>query len=156
MSATSQPMHVSVLGAGSWGSALAALAARHCDTLIWARDERVADAIKTSHHNPRYLPDIVLPAALGATHDLDQALNHVQHTSAASGLIILGIPMAGLDDICRHLAQKIFLSPACAALSVVWTCKGLHKDTSQLAHQIVQHHLSQHTDFGLGLGVLSG
>lgn len=149
-------MHVSVLGAGSWGSALAALAARHCDTLIWARDERVADAINISHHNPRYLPDIVLPAALGATHDLDQALNHVQHTSTASGLIILGIPMAGLDDICRHLAQKIPLSPACAGLSVVWTCKGLHKDTSQLAHQIVQHHLSQHTDFGLGLGVLSG
>src|SRR5690554_1110020 len=156
MSAPSQPLHVSVLGAGSWGTALAALASRHCDTLIWARDTHVANAITVNHHNPRYLPDIDLPAALRATHDIDLALNHVQHTSATSGLIILGIPMAGLDDICTQLARKIPLSPSCTRLSVVWTCKGLHKDTSQLAHQIVQTHLGRHSELGLGLGVLSG
>lgn len=149
-------MHVSVLGAGSWGTALAALASRQCDTQLWARDANVAHAINAEHSNPRYLPDLVLPATLNATADLDLALNHVQHPAITSGLIILGIPMAGLDDICKQLAQSIPLTPSCARLSVVWTCKGLHKDTSQLAHQIVHAHLEQHAELGMGLGVLSG
>lgn len=149
-------MHVSVLGAGSWGTALAALASRQCDTQLWARDANVVRAVNAEHRNPRYLPELVLPATLHATADLDVALNHVQHPTITSGLIILGIPMAGLDDICKQLARAIPLTPSCAQLSVVWTCKGLHKDTSQLAHQIVQAHLDHHAELGMGLGVLSG
>lgn len=156
MGTLSRLLHVSVLGAGSWGTALAALASRQCDTLLWARDASVAHTIHTAHRNPRYLPDISLPAKLRATHDSTLALAHVQQHASSSGLIILGIPMAGLDDICRQLAAAIPPGASCAGLSVVWTCKGLHKDTSQLAHQIVHTHLGRHAEHGLGLGVLSG
>lgn len=149
-------MQVAVLGAGSWGTALAALASRQCQTLLWARNAQVVQAINTGHHNPRYLPDITLPSGLQATADLSQALDHVQGTANASSLIILGVPMAGLEDLCTQLAQKIPCTPACAEISVVWTCKGLHKDTSELAHQIVNKHLGGHAEQGMGLGVLSG
>ena len=55
---------VAVLGAGSWGTALAALLARqgHAVTL-WGRDAAVAEAINTRHENPRYLPGLALAAA---------------------------------------------------------------------------------------------
>lgn len=156
MNTSPQPVRVAVLGAGSWGTALATLASRQCDTLLWARDAEVAQAINAHHRNQRYLPDVVLPASLRATASLEQALEHVQHADNASGLIILGVPMAGLDDICRQLAVKIPCTAHCAQISVVWTCKGLHKDTSQLAHQIVHQHLGHHAELGMGLGVLSG
>lgn len=149
-------MPVTVLGAGSWGTALAALASRQCNTLLWARNTQIAESVNTEHRNARYLPDIDLPATLRATSDLDHALNHVLDNTQASGLIILGVPVAGLDDICRKLAQRIPCTPACAGLSIIWTCKGLHQDTSQLAHEIVDGHLNQHAALGLGLGVLSG
>lgn len=154
MNTLSQPMHVTVLGAGSWGTALAALASRQCNSLLWARAEQVAQGVNNHHSNPRYLPGIELPPSLSATANFSQALKHV--TSSASSLIILGVPVAGLDDVCHQLAQAIAPTPDCAELSVIWTCKGLHKDTSQLAHQIVNAHLGRHAESGMGLGVLSG
>jgi len=150
------PLHVAVLGAGSWGTALAVLASRQHNTLLWARDAAAADAINSTHRNSRYLPDIELPATLRATSDLDDALAHVQSPDAGAGLIILGVPVAGLDDICAQLEQRLPCDASSTRLSIVWTCKGLHKDTGQLAHEIVLARLGRHADHGLGLGVLSG
>ena len=59
---------VAVLGAGSWGTALAALIARHgFATTLWGRDAAVVEAIDRRHENPRYLPGIPLPESLRAT-----------------------------------------------------------------------------------------
>src|SRR5690606_32999094 len=61
---------VAVLGAGSWGTALAALIARHGhDTVLWGRDAATVEAIDRRHENPRYLPGIALPESLRATTD---------------------------------------------------------------------------------------
>ncbi len=64
-------LNIAVLGAGSWGTALAALMARngHAVTL-WGRDQKVAAAIGRDHENPRYLPGIPLPDNLRAGTDL--------------------------------------------------------------------------------------
>ena len=60
-----------VLGAGAWGTALAAmLASDGRDVLLWARDSGVAEAINATHRNPAYLGDIPLPASIRATADL--------------------------------------------------------------------------------------
>src|SRR5687768_17946268 len=65
------PATVAVVGAGSWGTALAALIARHgCKTVLWGRDAQCIAAIDASHENPRYLPGIPLPDSLTATPDL--------------------------------------------------------------------------------------
>jgi len=147
------PPRVAVLGAGSWGTALAALASFNAPTLLWARDPAMAKAIGTRHVNERYLPGIALPEALQSTADFSQALEHACGDDARTGLIILGVPVAGLADTCRHLRDS--LDPAKASgLTVVWTCKGFHHETGQLAHEIVQQSLG--SGWAPGLGVLSG
>ena len=66
---------VAVLGAGSWGTALAALIARHGHpTVLWGRDADGVAAIESQHENPRYLPGIPLPDSLRATTDMAAAL----------------------------------------------------------------------------------
>ena len=72
---SSPAVKVAVLGAGSWGTALASLIARHGQpTILWGRDAAVAEAIDQRHENPRYLPGIPLPDALRATTDLASAV----------------------------------------------------------------------------------
>lgn len=156
MSAPQPDLHVAVLGAGSWGTALAVLASRQHDTLLWARNPDTADAINTLHENKPYLAGISLPPALRATAHFDQALRHVQTPSVTSGLIILGVPVSALEETCRRLSERLPCDDTVSRLSVVWTCKGLHPQTSQLAHQTVQSQLDAHARHGLGLGVLSG
>ena len=69
-------MNVAVLGAGSWGTALAALIARHGHAVtLWGRDADVAAAIDARHENPHYLPGIALPEGLRATTDLAGAMS---------------------------------------------------------------------------------
>src|SRR3546814_5800364 len=66
---------VAVLGAGSWGTALAALIARHGHrTVLWGRDAAIVEAIDQRHENPRFLPGIALPEGLRATTDLAAAM----------------------------------------------------------------------------------
>ncbi|SRR5690606_38541277 len=140
-----------VLGAGSWGTALAALASANADTLIWARDPAVSSAIATTHGNPRYLEGVTLPDQLGASSDLDAALAHVDTPEPA--LIILGVPVAGLESLCKELATRLPRYGA-GPLALVWTCKGFHPESGQLPHEIVHDLLGHHKN--IGLGVLSG
>ncbi|HUH59468.1 MAG TPA: NAD(P)H-dependent glycerol-3-phosphate dehydrogenase [Candidimonas sp.] len=152
MSASPQRVRVSVLGAGSWGTALAALASSQADTLLWARDPQAARQISQEHRHPRYLPGIELPATLRATADFHAAIEHVCQPGGA-GLIILGVPVAGLADTCA-LVSAALPANLPTPLSIVWTCKGFQHDTGQLPHEIAQHALAAWP--GIGLGVLSG
>ena len=55
----SEAIKIAVLGAGSWGTALASLTARHAyPTLIWGRNVEQIKAINEQHENTRYLPGI--------------------------------------------------------------------------------------------------
>lgn len=153
MSPSSQRIRVTVLGAGSWGTALAALASSQADTLLWARDPEVARRLDQEHRNPKYLPDTLLPAALRATASFQQAIDHVCAADGGPGLIILGVPVAGLADMCAQVAHA--LTPSRGALpSIIWTCKGFQHETGLLPHQIAQAALAGWP--GIGLGVLSG
>jgi len=150
---------VAVLGAGSWGTALAVLAASRADTYLWARDAAVVQGIQTTHRHPRHLQDVALPSALHATADLQTAVQHA--LSSPHGLLILGVPVAGLKDLCTRLDAVLkgartssrSKGPHNRSLAILWTCKGFHPDTGELPHQIVERHLgTAHVE----LGVLSG
>ena len=66
---------LAVLGAGSWGTALAALAARNgVPTRLWGRDAQALTAMAQTRRNQRYLPDLELPAELHFESDLATAL----------------------------------------------------------------------------------
>jgi glycerol-3-phosphate dehydrogenase (NAD(P)+) len=70
---------VAVVGAGSWGTALAAvLAGNRHDVLLWARETDVVEQINDGHENRRFLGGIRLPAELRATSDLSQAVGRAE------------------------------------------------------------------------------
>ena len=92
-------MQISVLGAGAWGTALAAQAATRHPTRLWARDPAQAAAIAASRRNARYLADVALPDALDITDDLAAALAH----AGPDGLLIVATPMAGLREMLQRL-----------------------------------------------------
>ncbi|HEY0294185.1 MAG TPA: NAD(P)H-dependent glycerol-3-phosphate dehydrogenase [Bordetella sp.] len=155
---TPTALRVVVLGAGSWGTALAAAAARRHPTLLWARNAAQAQAMASEHENSRYLPGVALPESLAIESDLAAALAFLQGGPAQPanpGLIILGVPVAGLEEACRALARHLSaMDPAGAAahVPVVWTCKGFEETTARLPHEIAQAALPA----GWRGGVLSG
>ncbi len=144
--------HVAVLGAGAWGTALACAATRHAATMLWARDATLAHAINTQHLNARYLPAIKLPNSLACTASLTQALAHAQ-SGSAPGLLILGVPLAGLRALCEQLAQQLAQQTPRLA-GILYTCKGLEADSGQLPSEVVGSALAAIS--AIATGVLSG
>lgn len=72
-------LRTAVIGAGSWGTALAVqLASRGIPTTVWAREPEVVDSINEEHRNALFLSDVELPAALTATDDLAAALGEAE------------------------------------------------------------------------------
>jgi glycerol-3-phosphate dehydrogenase (NAD(P)+) len=155
-------MHISVLGAGAWGTAIAAQAALHHPTFLWARDPIQAEAMDRQRINTRYLPDIHLPPGLQISDDFSAALWHAatesatesasHHSSKAhnlspSGLIVLATPMAGLRDMLERLSQ----APVAEHCAVLWLSKGFEARTGRLGHEIAQKVAPT-----LRVGVLSG
>ena len=72
-------MRAAVIGGGSWGTALASVLAHNGhDTIIWAHDADVAEALKARHENPKYLPGLPLGDRVTGTHDLGEALHDAE------------------------------------------------------------------------------
>ncbi len=116
---------VAVLGAGSWGTALAALITRHeHPTVLWGRDADVVERISVVHENPRYLPGIALPAALAATTDLAAALT-------GADLVLVVVPSHAFAQTLRALAP---LRPRCAG--VAWATKGFEPGSGRFLHEV--------------------
>ena len=131
-------MNLTVLGAGAWGTALAASACLRQPTQLWARDAAQAAAMQRERCNARYLPDAPLPAALTITSDLDAALAH-----AREGLLVIATPMAGLEGLLRRIGAD--------AAGVLWLCKGFQEGSGRLGHEIARDVAP-----ALRCGVLSG
>ncbi|QDZ29153.1 NAD(P)H-dependent glycerol-3-phosphate dehydrogenase [Noviherbaspirillum sp. UKPF54] len=142
-STAAQPVKISILGAGAWGTALAiALAGRH-QVLLWGRDEQAMRAAAASRENGTYLPGFALPEGLRVTSDFDEAVAHVAADPQA--LLIVASSVAGL----RPLAQQLRTHPI---PNLVWLCKGFEENTRLLPHQIARETLGA----DVALGALSG
>ncbi|AMD44940.1 NAD(P)H-dependent glycerol-3-phosphate dehydrogenase [Bordetella holmesii] len=148
----SSALRAAVLGAGSWGTALAAAAARRHPTLLWARDPAQVQHLQTRRENTRYLPDVALPATLAFSAELDRALAFLGQ-DPDQALIILGVPVAGMSGIMTELAQRL---PALGMgrTPIVWTCKGFETGTARLPHEIARQAAAGMP--GLACSVLSG
>ena len=116
---------VAVLGAGSWGTALAALIARHgYPTTLWGRDAAVVEAIDGRHENPRYLPGIPLPEALRATTDMSAAVR-------GAGLVLVVVPSHAFTETLHALAP-LRLPQA----GVAWAAKGFEPGSGRFLHEV--------------------
>lgn len=144
---------VAVLGAGSWGTALAALACQRRPTLLWARDASRVAYINRHHQLPDHLPNMTLPAALEASADFSAAMAHVLADDTQPGLLILGVPLNGIAELCARISAHL---PAQRRqpLYVLRTSKGIDPDSLQLPHQLTDEHLTPRP--WLHTGTLSG
>jgi glycerol-3-phosphate dehydrogenase (NAD(P)+) len=115
-----------VIGAGSWGTAVAVLLARGgLEVQLGTRTAAQADAISAARENERYLPGIELPAALTIT---SGPLDQLVAKSRPEDLFIIATPMAGL----RGTLQALQGSTA----SVAWLCKGFEAETGLMPHEV--------------------
>ncbi len=116
---------VVVLGAGSWGTALAALIARHGeDTLLWGRDAVVVEAIDQRHENPRYLPGIALPGSLRATTDFVAAV-------AAADLLLVVVPSHAFAETVAEIAPH-----RRPGTGLAWATKGFEPGSGRFLHEV--------------------
>jgi glycerol-3-phosphate dehydrogenase (NAD(P)+) len=137
-------LRILVLGAGAWGTALAASAAARHTVSLWSRDALQAAAINASRENARYLPGIALPAALAVR---SEPLAALPALAAAHDLIIIATPMAGLRGLLVALQ-------GCTA-PVAWLCKGFEAPVSQ-PWGLLAHEVQAEVAPGLVAGALSG
>ena len=127
------PRSVTVLGAGSWGTALAMLLARNgFEIRLWDRDQEHIQALLTQHSNEHYLPGIALPDGLTPVSDLNTALEQCDY-------VLVAVPSAGF----RGMLQKI---KACIGpdFRLIWATKGLEPGSGTFLHQIVDDELPGH------------
>jgi glycerol-3-phosphate dehydrogenase (NAD(P)+) len=121
---------IAVLGAGSWGTALAVHLGRVGHTVrLWARDARLAAEIATRRANAVYLPDVSLPDEVSVTAALEDAL-------ARTDLIVSAIPSHGCRAVMRTAAPLIR-----PHTPVVSAAKGLETDTLMRMSQVVADEL---------------
>jgi glycerol-3-phosphate dehydrogenase (NAD(P)+) len=130
-----------VLGAGSWGTALAGhLATVGHDVTLWARDPALVRDIAARRANAVYLPDVALPAAVQPTASLEEALRGAE-------LVVCAVPSHGVRTVIRSAVA--FVPPA---VTVVSATKGLEPDTLLRISELLSAELGE----GHPVVVLSG
>jgi glycerol-3-phosphate dehydrogenase (NAD(P)+) len=132
-------VNVTVLGGGSWGTTVAALAAANAPTVLWARDPAVAREIAEEHKNSKYLDDRSLPEGLRATADLAEAL-------ARADVVVFGVPSHSLREVVREAA--VHIRPWVPLLSLI---KGLEPSSRLRPTQVIAQELPGHP-----VGLLAG
>ena len=128
----SRPMRVTVLGAGSWGTTVASVAARNAQTLIWARRADTVDEINREQRNSQYLKDLPLHRNLRATADLDEALHDCD-------VLVMGVPSHSFRDTLKLVAPRVR-----PWVPVVSLAKGLEQGTQRRMTEIIHEELPGH------------
>lgn len=109
---------LAVVGAGSWGTAFAAVTAeKGVETTLWARRSELADEINARRRNPDYLPDFELPPPLSATADMQKAVE-------GADVVIMAVPSHAYRDVFRRAMPHLG-----ADAPVVSLTKGVEQDS---------------------------
>jgi glycerol-3-phosphate dehydrogenase (NAD(P)+) len=120
-------MRCTVLGAGSWGTALASLlGGKGYQVTSWGRDQAVVDDIGHNHRNERYLPGAALPVSLHATSDLPKALEGAE-------LLVLAIPSHAVRQVVIEAKRHVH-----AGTPIVCVAKGIELDTLMTMSEVIE------------------
>jgi glycerol-3-phosphate dehydrogenase (NAD(P)+) len=124
-------MRMAVVGAGSWGTTVASVAASNTPTVLWARREAVAASINDNHINPDYLGAQLSPE-LRATSSLAEAVSNAD-------IVVMAVPSQGFRQVLAEAAPHIRPWVPIVSLS-----KGLESGTmlrmSQVANEVMPGH----------------
>jgi glycerol-3-phosphate dehydrogenase (NAD(P)+) len=140
---TSEKKRIAVIGAGSWGTALAMVAARNQhDVRLWARELEVAEGIQAVHKNPYYLSDIPLPENIRATTSLEEAL-------AGTHFVLIVVPSHAMREVVTRMRD--YLSQDTVIVSAT---KGVENDSLMRMSEVISDVMSDR--FAPRIAVLSG
>ncbi len=133
----SADLHLGIVGAGAWGTALAC-AARRAGTgvTMWAHEAETVRAIGEDHANPVFLPGVALDPDIAASSDM-AAISDCD-------AVLLVSPSAHLERVCRNLAPRLSASvPVCVCT------KGIQLATGRLMTELAAHALDREAVCGL-------
>jgi glycerol-3-phosphate dehydrogenase (NAD(P)+) len=117
---------IAILGAGSWGTALAVMAARAGNKVqLWSRNIEVVNSINKSKINPKYLSGISIPGQVFATDSIEQTLRGAQ-------LVLLATPSHTARALLNEVKQHIEYSAI-----IVSVAKGIEIETGKRISEIV-------------------
>ena len=118
---------ITVLGAGSWGTALAIrLAANGNDVCLWGHEPAAMERLSRDRQNAHFLPDVPFPATLHVASGLDPAVRHSRD-------LLVVVPSHAFREVLTRA------SPSLAARSrIVWATKGLETGTGKFMHEVLE------------------
>jgi glycerol-3-phosphate dehydrogenase (NAD(P)+) len=125
-------MRVTVLGGGSWGTAVASLVSKYHETILWVRRPDLAEEIRDRHTNDAYLAGFRLPAELTATAGLAAAAEPAQ-------LLIVAVPTHAFRDVLGQAARHLH-----PWIPVVSLAKGLERGTLYRMTEVIKEVLPGH------------
>lgn len=132
---------IAVLGAGSWGTALAILLARNgMQVNLWSHNTEHANLMQKDRENSRYLPGLTLPDNINIVSDFETALAGIKD-------ILIVVPSHAFRNTIQNL--KPFLTPS---HRIAWATKGLETNSYKLLHQVAREELGDN----IPLAVISG
>ena len=142
-------MKVAVIGGGSWGTTVAALAAVNTPTVLWARREELVNEINTRHVNSDYLAQFTLPDELRATSSLAEAV-------AGADVVVMAVPSHGFRDVAAEAAAHVR-----AWVPVLSLTKGLERNSLKRMSEVIRDEMPGHpvavlTGPNLAKEILSG
>ncbi len=141
MAEQDEPAPIAVLGAGSWGSALAIHFARSGKpTRLWGRDPARMAALLADRSNERYLPGGAFPQALSVGSDLEAAL-------AGALDVLLAVPSPSFRPLLERIAPRV-----APRMRIAWATKGFEAQSGKLPHQVAREVLGRNRS----IAVLSG
>ena len=120
-------MRISVIGAGSWGTALARLAAlQDHQVRLWAYETEVVESIRVRRVNELFLPDIELPSSLFVTNDLAE-------TTRGAEILLIAVPSQHVRGVLVKVAPHV---PPDAML--VSATKGIEEETLLRMSEVIE------------------
>jgi glycerol-3-phosphate dehydrogenase (NAD(P)+) len=136
---------IAVVGAGSWGTALAhLLAGKKFDVVLWGRDGENLEGIEKERINKKYLPDVVL-------HSNIRIEKNIQKAVEGAFFLIMAVPSHAYRDIFQHAVGTIENDSY-----IVSAVKGMENSSLQTMTQVMGEILSERGRMTMNCGVLSG
>lgn len=145
------PERVTVIGAGSWGTALAILLCHNIEhVLLWGRNARAMGTMAKEHCNTRYLPDIIFPRNLEIQADFQRVVTDEL-------CFVVAVPSHAFRETLEKLKSNIIsqgFQPTEA--TVIWGTKGFDPTTGSLLSEVADEVLGHSAGCRVSCGVISG
>ena len=132
---------IAVLGAGSWGTALALQLDRsgsHC--ILWDRDTQNLEKVQQTRFNDRYLPGIDIPESIVIENDMLAAVKAADH-------VLVVTPSHAFASVMKTIREVLV-----PGQGVAWACKGFEPGSGRLLHQVAMELLPESTPLAIVTG----